>query len=467
VTARVSRLAFVLVAMAAACSSPPTPTPGPSQAPAASLEACGAFDPVQPGSPEEAAHRFCFQVHWSDSVGFEQDVQVFGFADQVDAPLANRSVLIYHPGGPALSPVRMMAADAPLEYLDTHVVVAFDGTTASLTPGSCSPATSKFGTDRDPFDPAADARVVATDCLHGFGGPADIGAQRGAAELELVRQALGVEQVDLHMISYGTAIGEAYVRAHPDRVRRAAFDAPIAMEVPWGDRVSALDEVLRAAADELAAACVDGACGAIGNGGRLPTYRLLREAVLARDPAVGGGDLRLTAVMLDQATLLALRDPSAADAYADAVEAALGGDGTPLYAMGEKYFFDLDRNVFYRSICADIDRPSDARDYAVRGQELLSTWTSELAPCSGFPYRSLPEPARGGDPDVLIVASTRDVLTPASLLDSAPVLAGFGAICRTDQAGHTSSQNASVQAEIRAFLRGGGAAAAARCDALD
>ena len=465
-TARVSRLAYVLAAMAVACSSPPAPTPGPT--PAASLEACGAFDPVRPGSPEEEAHRFCFQVHWIDSVGAEQDVQVFGFADQADDPLNDRSVLIYHPGGPALSPVRMMAADAPLEYLDTHVVVAFDGTTASLTHGHCGSATTKFGTDRDPFDPAAGAANVAADCLHSFGGPADIGAQRGAEELDLVRQALGVEQVDLLMISYGTAIGEAYLRAYPDRVRRAALDAPIAMEVPWGDRVSALDGTLRAAADELVAACVDRGCDAVEHGGQVPTYRVLREAVLARDPAVGGGNLRLTPVMLDQATLLAVRDPSAAEAYADAVEAALGGDGTPLYAMGEKYFFDLDRNVFYRSICADIDRPSDARDYAVRGQELLSTWTSELAPCSGFPYRSLPEPAGDAHPDVLIVASSRDVLTPASLLDSAPVLAGFGAVCRTNLAGHASFRDAAVQAEILAFLRDGdAAAAAARCDVLD
>ncbi len=465
-SARISKLAVVLATMAAGCG-PPNPTPGPTQAPAVSLEACGAFDPVQPGSPEEAVHRFCFQIPWTDSVGSEQIIQVFGFADQADEPMQDRSVLIYHPGGPALSPVRTMAADAPLEYLDSHVVVAFDGTTASLTPGSCGPATSAFGTDRDPFDPAADAAQVVTECLHGFGGPADIGAQRGAEELELVRQAMGVEQVDLLMLSYGTAIGEAYLRAQPDRVRRAALDAPIAMEVPWGDRASALDDVIRAAADELAAACVARGCGAIGNGGQPPDHRLLRAAVLARDPAVGGGNVTLTPVMLDQATLLAVRDPSAGDAYADAVEAALGGDGTALYAMGEKYFFDLDRTVFYRSICADIDRPSDARDYSIRGQELLSTWTSELAPCSGFPYRSLPEPADGGDPDVLIVASARDVLTPASFLASAPVLSGLGAVCRTDIAGHASFRDAAIQAEIRTFLRHGDAAsAAARCDAL-
>jgi pimeloyl-ACP methyl ester carboxylesterase len=438
----------------------------PSQAPMSA--ALPQFVPCMRLAAPAPNHTLCAQITHLDSRGSETDLQVALVADRATDPLRDRSLLVYHPGGPGLWTTRVATATVPLLDFTKTVALSWDGTTSSTSPGACGAETTTFGTARAPFAPGIQALDVATDCLVGFGGPLDVGAIRAAQELELIRASLAVAQLDMLMVSYGTAIGEAYLRLYPDRVRRAVLDAPVAMEAPWNERVARVGEVLEAAADDLAGACDVGRCRGMNEDGAPLTYRELRAAILAQEPIAGAGRGLLTGVMLDQATLLVLRDPSSVEAFATAADAALGGDGTQLWAMGETYFFDLDRSVFYRSLCADIDRPADARDYVALGRDLLSTYTSELAPCAGFPYRGPPEAVSGGDPDVLIVTSTKDVLTPASLLDSAPVLTGLGAVCRTNLAGHTSSGDAATRAVILDFLRDGDAVSAAgRCDALD
>lgn len=133
---------------------------------------------------------------------------------------------------------------------------------------------------------------------------------------------------------------------------------------------------------------------------------------------VGSGNVTLTPVMLDQTTTLALHSEDYWRGYATAVDEAPAGDGTSLWRIAERLYLDLDRQVFYRSMCADIDRPSVPEQFVLGHDPLLFSYTSELAPCSGFP-RGIPRataPAPSEKPDVLVVASEQDVRAPSALV---------------------------------------------------
>lgn len=56
-------------------------------------------------------------------------------------------------------------------------------------------------------------------------------------DLDLARQRLGYDEVNLYGGSYGVSIGMAYVQAHPDRVRSAVFLGGAPLDVPLWERV--------------------------------------------------------------------------------------------------------------------------------------------------------------------------------------------------------------------------------------
>lgn len=60
-------------------------------------------------------------------------------------------------------------------------------------------------------------------CRDRLGRVADVTqytTRNAALDLEVVRQSLGYRQIDIQALSYGTRLGQAYLRAHPDRVRK-------------------------------------------------------------------------------------------------------------------------------------------------------------------------------------------------------------------------------------------------------
>lgn len=466
------RLATIggLVLGAISISACASPSLSPRETAAPTLAPCGqvaGLDGLPADTSSQPRFRFCLQLEIPDSLGSPQTVQAVLISDQEQDPLRGRRVLIYHPGGPGVSPFEIVSADPPPVDYATYVVISWSGTTSSSDKGSCGPSSTAFGTGRTEATLDILAQGTADECRRGFGTAGDIGAEAAADELEVLRAALGQDSVDLLMISYGSAIGEAYLRKYPGRVARAVLDAPIGLEVPWSFRLTSVDLALRNEARDLLARCAETACASAAGAGEPLTFGRLRASVINTSPTVGSGNLTLTPVMFDQATELALRSEQYWDAYVLAVGEALSGDGTGLWSMGESLFFDLDRSVFYRSICSDIDHPGDVAGYVIRGQDLITAYATELAPCVGFPRRPLTAIVSAAErPDVLLVASPHDVLAPVSLLAAAPDLIGMSALCTTNVVGHTSFRDEAVRDIVVAFLRDGQASeSAARCDA--
>ncbi len=128
-------------------------------------------------------------------------------------------------------------------------------------------------------------------------------------DLDRVRDALGYEQINLYGSSYGTRVGEHYLRRFPDRTRAVILDGVVAPEQALGPAI-ALDaeNALRAVLNRCSR---DSACTK-RFGDPMATYRALRESVETRpvpvdftDPTTGAA-LHLAFGPLQLATVLRL-----------------------------------------------------------------------------------------------------------------------------------------------------------------
>ena len=453
-------MAFCVLALAgvlvAACSLGPGQAPGPTstglvRCPAA---AGGESDPT--ATLTAGLTVSCVQLTITRTNSWIRTVQAVVLGNQAD-PLAGRRLLVFHPGGPGISAVAALLAGPPSVNFDQFAVLSWDGTTSGDGTGACGPESIHYLTERTPADFTSLAEATGEECRIGFAGPDDIGAWSAADELEQLRVALGVDQIDFLTMSYGTAIAEAYMRLHPERVRRAVIDAPIGLDVAWQDRLAATQIVQTRLANELALACATDACTSVLDGvATQDAYARLRQAVLDARATVGSGNLVLTPIMFDQATALALRSEVYWPGYAQALTSALAGDGTAMWRVGERTYLDVDREAFYRSICADVIRPDEPAEYAA-DDPLLFAYSSDLAPCVAFPHGHTFADVSEGAPagQVIVVTSPDDVLSPTAMLQHAPYLASVGDQCVTDIKGHTGYADAQVRsAEIEFFASG-------------
>jgi pimeloyl-ACP methyl ester carboxylesterase len=186
---------------------------------------------------------------------------------------------------------------------------------------------------RDELQQVADLRFyTTTEAVH---------------DLELIRQMIGAEQVNLVGVSYGTRVAQQYAKAYPDRVRTLVLDSVVPAELALGAEHA---RNLQDALDEHFARCrAEPACSAVLGD---PAARLAQvmqalrgngpAPVRYRDPTSGewreevphyehlSGVLRFYSYMSLTASLLPL-----------IVHQAHSGDYTALLAMMRMLAHDL------------------------------------------------------------------------------------------------------------------------------
>jgi len=363
-----------------------------------------------------------------------------------DDPGRRVGVLVFNPGGPALSGIktlRLAAGAFPADIRARFDIVTFDPRgTGGSSPLACGPAVGT-ATAAQPVPPPA-APLPATvpyrnlldDCRQRYDGLLPfISTANTARDLDLVRRAVGAASVSFLGLSYGTLLGAEYARLFGDHLRAAILDGPI----------DAAEKVTDAATDQAAAA--EASARAMP---ALAAFDALRQR-LARAPLPAPGQGDTTAVTegdLDLATLTYLAAPSLAPNYPDALQAALRGDGSALRSLAAGQFTDVDGTsvlaAYWAITCNDTaERPSPAqagvlaREFATRfprlGGEAVSfylgacpVWPAAREPLSTtyLPGRAVP---------LLVVGGTGDPITPypwaarlATSLGSAVVLTRVG-----------------------------------------
>jgi len=152
-------------------------------------------------------------------------------------------------GGPGQSAIDLYAAFAGAFariHLNRDIVLVDQRGT-----GSSSPLPCKFPEDWSAADNTPAAIAAATRrCLSELGPKVRYFTTAAAVrDLEDVRRALGLAQIDLYAASYGTRVAESYVRDYPDRVQAMILDGVIDPEQAVGpstplDGERALESIL-------------------------------------------------------------------------------------------------------------------------------------------------------------------------------------------------------------------------------
>ena len=159
-----------------------------------------------------------------------------------------RGVMLTNPGGPGGAGLWMATIgwDVPGNVGATYDWIGIDprGVGESVPRLSCN--RKHNGWDRPPYVPTTAAierawkkrsSAYAADC-------ADAGASRllpfmkstdTVADFEILREALGVEEVGLYGASYGSYLAEVYATLHPDRLSRVVMDGVIDPRFDWYD----------------------------------------------------------------------------------------------------------------------------------------------------------------------------------------------------------------------------------------
>jgi pimeloyl-ACP methyl ester carboxylesterase len=157
-----------------------------------------------------------------------------------------QGIMLVNPGGPGASGLSLASQVA--DGIDPSVaadydIVGFDprGVGSSVPALSCDPSFfSGVRADYIPSGPAAEqgligrAKTYAQDCQERFGWLLPyMTTQDSARDMDAIRQAFGVRQLNYFGFSYGTYLGEVYGTLFPGHVRRMVLDSTVDPDGVW------------------------------------------------------------------------------------------------------------------------------------------------------------------------------------------------------------------------------------------
>lgn len=362
--------------------------------------------------------------------------------------------LFINPGGPGAGGVDYAATLAyvlPSEITERFDIVGIDPRgVGGSTPIHCGvDPTELYSVDptiEDDADRAALLEVSAEyvdDCGARYGNLLPfVGTRDVAMDMDTVRAAMGDEQLSYLGLSYGTAIGQVYAEQFPDRVRSMVLDGvlelgPSGLELA-ADQAAGFETALARYVEFCDAA--EG-CETAGNAlGAVEQVLALSEepggipAPSADRPAgPGEANLGITYALYSQSLWTSLDG---------AVATALGGDGSGLVALADKYLA-LGFEIYFAVNCMDFAWPTGdpqafldaAKATAATSPHFGEALVNDYVRCADWPV--LPDPltpvTAPGAPPILVVSTTGDPATPyeagvrvADLLESGVFVSNEG-----------------------------------------
>jgi pimeloyl-ACP methyl ester carboxylesterase len=360
----------------------------------------------------------------------------------------NRGAIFLIAGGPGQGSAHVFGLGTPADVAQYrflfpgYTLVAYDDRGTGDSGLLDCPALQKANT-------VDTERVATAACAASIGAARDFYSTADhAADLDAVRQSLGLDKIALYGVSYGTKLAMAYALAFPQHVERLLLDSVLPPELP--DPFSA--NVSRTMPATLAAFCADGGCrsatqdfaGDVATVANRLGANPLRLSVLEpggrkRQVKVGGVDLISAIVDADLNPGLAAELPAA-------VHAALKGSMQPLARLvdldmsgNEEASIDLSSALYAATVCRDgpfpwtPDTPTSARP------ALEQSAISALPPGTFGPFGSWA--AQLGNADFCLgwPSPAGGAALGSGPLPNVPVLAVSGGFdMRTPTAGATS-----------------------------
>jgi pimeloyl-ACP methyl ester carboxylesterase len=388
--------------------------------------------------------------------------------------------LLVNPGGPGGSGVDAVAfLSLPAEVAERFDVVGFDprgvGRSAPL---DCNTHLQAIY-DVDPtLDDRADRRAFldvsqdfVDECEERHGDLlAHLGTEDVARDLDLIRAAVGDEQLSYLGYSYGTSIGQQYARLFPEKVRTMVLDGVVDVSRTGLENAAGQAEGFSSALDSFIDACDSRGCGLDQPAGDA-VDAVIAAAEQTPIPAPGA-DRPATPGVVALALAQPLYAPSLWPQLGRALDEALDGDATGLVRLADEY---LDRDgdgrygngfeVYFAVNCLDSawpDEPDAVFDAAADvgeefprlGEALVNDYARcPLWPVDPSPLEPVPSDIEGLDP-IVLVSTTGDPATPhhsaLAVADQIPA----SALVSFEGEGHTiyGQGNACVDDAVTAYL---------------
>ena len=365
-------------------------------------------------------------------------------------------VLLTNPGGPGASGIDFAAARPfPQEVLDRFDLIGWDprgvGESNAIQCGDAVPdflAQDPGPEDRseqEALDEAAEA--VADECADEDGdllphmGTADV-----VQDMDLIRQALGEEQISYAGYSYGTALGLHYLDRFAEHARAVVLDGVVDPSADLTSFLTQQGQAIEGVLDEILANCTDDPRCPLDDAAATfdqVAAAVEEEPLPADDAEVGPARLQIAAVY---ATYQFSEDDPVAlwEALADAEQ----GDGQGLSDLATAYE-DLGGFTSYAAVnCVDSEIPDPegyqqfAEDLTAAAPRIGSGVANELLPCAYWPAEPSLEPhevVAEGSPPVLVVGTTGDNATPYEQAVAVADALAEGHLLTFDGVGHVAS----------------------------
>jgi len=378
-----------------------------------------------------SVHVYCATI--STEYGSEVKIAISSNRDAQEmetSQFKNRTVIFWHPGGPAISPVKELKRAGSLLNPKRFSLVAWDGRTASNFLGACGEISLKYGFQRATklTNLLHQSAKVATECINEATNPGrtktpwlELTSYGEAEEVELIRKILRLENVHFWASSYGASIAVAFAQKYPKRFGRSVMVSPYLESIDPLARIIAMTNAMKHTeakwAHQCALSCTTDLKVVAKRG-----WGKVRESVINSKPKVGSGTQILSGIEFDQAMVSASRYEGSTTELLQMVEAAYLGDGSLLSKVSSTYFYGVDRAIYYSVICPSwkMNQANQNLAYEVSSENSARVIFEEFAPCHF--WQSKKDVAvslkRSLASKILIFTGADDVLSPSELLDT-------------------------------------------------
>jgi pimeloyl-ACP methyl ester carboxylesterase len=382
-------------------------------------------------------------------------------ADNADAP---RGVLIFLTGGPGQPGVPFAPSVANLLFEPSVVrdyrLVLIDQRGTGAGALLCPQLQQVMGSSDLTVPPAG----VVSACAQAIGPARQFFTTADTvADLDALRQAMGVDKISIDGVSYGTFVAERYAILHPERVSRLVLDSVVPHDDLNPLELAAIDRT----AEVLRMVCRDNGC---------PTDPAQELSAVVQGRHDGPE-------LLDTLTGLTIGTPQLDDVPA-ALHNAVGGDYTKLDAIIAAEHRDqaataqeLSQGLHASTLCEDLRGPWGDAATPVSGRAAATQRAVAALPDAAvFPYDRATAAGNGialtceqwpstpvvGFPagrdlpavQVLLLAGDRDLSTPLPWAQQEAAHAPRGHLVIIPGSGHsTQSRNAPMaRSTVTAFL---------------
>ncbi|HEY2702044.1 MAG TPA: alpha/beta fold hydrolase [Pseudonocardiaceae bacterium] len=366
-----------------------------------------------------------------------------------------------------------LAATLPAQFLSTFSLIGIDRRgTAGSSGVHCVPQNDRNTMiQADPGSANLTAMLnastdAAQQCVLALSAAmAQFNTKNTVADLDLVRQSLGVNHLDAIGHGEGSRVLTTYATEYPGHVGRFVLDGAPDPQLSPQDAAQAQAGAAQATFTAFAQNCAAANCP-LAN----PTSSVNQLVNSVRQAPMAADGIQLTAGVVLRAILIGLADRSQWSVLATDIQQAVNGDGSGLAALIAPQLVGTPQDP--PQIDADLvagcnDMPdrlspgqvgADMKSWAGKQPLFGGLYAQNLLLCGPWPVpsQSLPKPAAPNTPPIVVISTASDPATPQTGTQRVAQLLDSGVLVNWAGAGHGAlGQSGCATSAAQNFLIGG------------